>query len=236
MARSRAFCFTINNDTPNDLDSLLDISFRYLVFGFEEGSKTKTPHIQGYIYMDNAKTIKSMSKKMPRASIRICKGTPQENFDYCTKESECYEFGDIPTQGRATMDKIEDAMKNPFDNIVLYNQYRKVYRELTISKKKDHDRKLFLIPTEMKYATANNYESVSFDHSFETYNGEQVVFIPSYTQTEHIYDWCHGYPHTIKRGYELIVCDPEIIYLMYDTPKEKGYMIKKYLPYIVDVQ
>jgi len=37
--RSRAWCFTINNDTFDDLEKMLDMTFQYLVFGFETGAK-----------------------------------------------------------------------------------------------------------------------------------------------------------------------------------------------------
>jgi len=39
--RSRAWCFTINNDTFDDLEKMLDMTFQYLVFGFETGGKKK---------------------------------------------------------------------------------------------------------------------------------------------------------------------------------------------------
>ena len=39
MSRSRAFVFTINNYTYDDMTSLLDIDFRYLCFGFEKGKQ-----------------------------------------------------------------------------------------------------------------------------------------------------------------------------------------------------
>jgi len=52
--RSRAWCFTINNDTFDDLEKMLDMTFQYLVFGFETGGKKKVCHIQGYVYFNNA--------------------------------------------------------------------------------------------------------------------------------------------------------------------------------------
>jgi len=67
--RSRAWCFTINNDTFDDLEKMLDMTFQYLVFGFETGGKKKVCHIQGYVYFNNALSQSSVKKKLPRAHL-----------------------------------------------------------------------------------------------------------------------------------------------------------------------
>jgi len=74
--RSRAWCFTINNDTFDDLEKMLDMTFQYLVFGFETGGKKKVCHIQGYVYFNNALSQSSVKKKLPRAHLEVTKGTP----------------------------------------------------------------------------------------------------------------------------------------------------------------
>jgi len=35
--QARGWCFTINNDHFDDLDTLLERDFQYLIFGFEMG-------------------------------------------------------------------------------------------------------------------------------------------------------------------------------------------------------
>jgi len=60
--RSRAWCFTINNDTFDDLEKMLDMTFQYLVFGFETGGKKKVCHIQGYVYFNNALSQSSVKR------------------------------------------------------------------------------------------------------------------------------------------------------------------------------
>lgn len=102
MSRARGFCFTINNYTDEDISRCLECidSCVYSVIGFEEGSEKHTPHIQGYGYWKNARTIKAISKEMPRAHIEIAKGNAEQNRTYCIKSGEFNEFGTMPKQGR----------------------------------------------------------------------------------------------------------------------------------------
>jgi len=233
MSRVRAFTFTINNDTYDDLDRLLDMEFVYLCFGFEVGA-SNTPHIQGYIYMYDPKTIRSMSRKLPRAHLEISKGTAKENAVYTSKDNDWYEFGERPTQGRAKWELIESVMKDPMIDPHLYNQYSKMYRSLTMSEKKDHVRELYIIPESEKYSKASLYKdvTVTFNTDHEVYDGEEVMFFPAYHIPSFIHHWINGYPQKVKRGYELICIDPRVIYLYYSDNKEYRYLIKKYSDYI----
>lgn len=241
MARSRAFTFTVNNYTANDIDKIMDYNWRYCCFGFEKGNKKATEHIQGYVYLYDAKTVKQLSKKMlPRAFIEISKGTIKENQIYTSKEGsdEWYSFGDPPEQGRATWEKIEDVMEQPESNPHLYNQYSKMYRQLTLGKKKDHERRLEIIPVENKYQCAKKHSTVMFSRvtDVECYDGEEAIIAPCYTHPDEIMDWVNGYPHKVRRGYEIITVDPQYIYLTYDNSSEKAYLIKKYSDIVDNVQ
>lgn len=99
--RARSWCFTINNDTFDDLCNLLDIDFKYLVFGFEVG-ENGTPHIQGYVSFRNPKDRGGVSKLIPRAHLLIARGSPEQNYTYCTKSGDFYEFGKRPKPGERT--------------------------------------------------------------------------------------------------------------------------------------
>lgn len=231
MSRARAFTFTINNYTDEDVDMLLDAKFKYLCFGFEKGSKNQKPHIQGYIYMWDPKTIAQVSKKvMPRAHIEISRGTVKDNEKYTSKEGDWYQFGEPPAQGQAQWDKIEQVMDDPKSNPHLYNQYSKMYRQLTLGKKKDHERRIYAIPYDSRYVYAKEHDTVMFDSLVnDTYDGEEAIFVGPYDNSNWIKDWVNGYPHKVKRGYELICVDPEVIYIMYDNEKEKNYILKVYI-------
>lgn len=109
--------FTINN--PDDVtEASLQESFqdaRYWVAQLEQGEEG-TPHIQGYVYWQNARAWKSMRKLFPRAHIEPANGSPSQNKHYCNKPVEgcsckhckdCpprldgpWEQGELPEQGK----------------------------------------------------------------------------------------------------------------------------------------
>lgn len=226
--RARAYSFTINNDTYDDLVRLINASFVYCCFGFEVGD-SGTPHIQGYIYLHDAMTKSALSKKiLPRAALFASKGTLEHNRVYTSKSGEFYEFGTPPTQGRAAWEKIVEVMDDPTSNPHLYNQYGRMYRQLTYCKEKDHERRLIAIRLEDKYTFARLHSTVSFlTEGIEIYDNEDVVIVPCYGSTQQwVSDWVNGYPPKIKRGYEILTVDPRIVYLTYGNTEEINYILK----------
>lgn len=113
MARSRRWCFTINNPTEDDrgkLGMLADDTElrKYLVYQLEEG-KEGTEHIQGYVEFqgNRSKGLKWMKKNIcERAHFETAKGSARQNKKYCTKEEGRlegpFEFGEMPTKGERT--------------------------------------------------------------------------------------------------------------------------------------
>lgn len=81
-ARSRHWCFTINNNIVSDIDTI-KVLFEKYVFQIEVG-ETGTKHIQGYGYFKNPRSFGSLKKKLPRAHIEICRN-PQASIGYCQK-------------------------------------------------------------------------------------------------------------------------------------------------------
>lgn len=101
--RSRDWCFTVNNYTDEDLALLEELSKKaiYLIYGEEVAPKTKTPHLQAYIYYKDTKTFSAMKKRLPKgAHIEKTKGSPQQNKVYCSKDGKFTEFGECPKQGK----------------------------------------------------------------------------------------------------------------------------------------
>lgn len=238
--RSRGWSFTINNDTFNDLDNLLELTFDYLIIGFEVGEKG-TSHIQGYIFYENAISFKSIKKKIPRAHIEKSKGTPQDNYDYCSKDGDYYEFGELPTKGKRTdIDSLVSLIEEGATREVIrqtypkyYFMYKKKIEEMvkpTIDK--DKQRKLYLIPEEKQY----DYPGAFVDEDIDTYDGEKILVLSAYRVSFNVIAWIKGFPPRIKRGYEIIKIDPDEVYLTYTDTKQYNFLIKKYVDIIDGIQ
>lgn len=100
---ARAWCFTINNYTDNDIMSLEKINCRYMICGFEIG-ENGTPHIQGYVEFGKVCRFATVKKFLPRAHIEMRRGTRDAARDYCKKDGDFFEIGDWNAggQGRRT--------------------------------------------------------------------------------------------------------------------------------------
>ena len=109
--RSRSWCFTINNYTPEQYESFISTPSQYAIAGCETG-ESGTPHIQGYIYFHNAKSFSSLKKEYPTAHIELAKGTPDQASIYCKKGGVYKEFGSLPAQGkRSDLENIRSLIK-----------------------------------------------------------------------------------------------------------------------------
>lgn len=117
--RSRNWCFTLNNPTPQEEMEVRLTTCEYIVFGHEKG-ENETPHLQGYIEFKNAKDLSSMKKSMPRAHFEKRKGTAKQAADYCKKDGDFWEQGTISKQGHRTdLEIVADMVKEkqPMVNI-----------------------------------------------------------------------------------------------------------------------
>lgn len=115
--RVRAFTFTLNNYTDPEVDDLkiLAQQSKYLVFGREVG-ESGTPHLQGYVYLRDAKTLSAIIKKFPRRchlEVAIC--DPTINYKYCTKGGDFEEFGSRPLTDREKGEEERERYKHAWD-------------------------------------------------------------------------------------------------------------------------
>lgn len=99
--RYREWVFTINNYTDTDKTGVEAMKSRYLVYGYEVG-KNGTPHLQGYVAFPTVKSFNQIKKLMPRCwtAPRAKKSTPKKASDYCKKDGNFFERGDLPHQGQ----------------------------------------------------------------------------------------------------------------------------------------
>lgn len=244
--RRRDYIFVINNYTFTDLDQVLALDAKFLCFGFEIGEETHTPHIQGYVYFTDAKTQSSVVKMLPRASLRFPDGTPEQNLTYVSKPKtkedpdDWWQFGELPQQGRASWDKIEEAMKNPRDNISLFTQYRKSYKEIITMKDRRRQKEVYLLSCTDVYDEADKYAQVyinidctdNSERAIDCYDDEDVAILLGNHCLTWIHPWHRGYPHKFRRGYEIKTVDPTILYVVYRSMDERklySKILKDYL-------
>lgn len=109
---ARNLCFTINNYSENEIDDLANWDqVTYLVYGKEVGDNG-TPHLQGYVEFKTNKKYGTIKKKIPRAHMEARKGTAKQAADYCKKDGNFTEVGEISNQGKRTdLDTVCDMIK-----------------------------------------------------------------------------------------------------------------------------
>lgn len=130
--RGRRWVFTINNYTPSELEELEFLTERlcakdikhlhqfgekwqyckYLVWEEERGQEG-TPHIQGYIELQERLRRTQLSNMFPlqRAYLELARGTRRDNRNYCIKEENAREFAD------EEIDPELDHQENQWDRI-----------------------------------------------------------------------------------------------------------------------
>lgn len=100
-SRSRGWVFTLNNYTNEDVVKLNDIKSVYLIYGREIAPTTGTPHLQGYVYFQNAKSFNAVLKMLPKGiHLEPQNGTNDQAIEYCKKDNDFTEIGTRPSQGK----------------------------------------------------------------------------------------------------------------------------------------
>lgn len=112
--RGRKWCITLNNYTEEEFKNMTQVfSDCKYIFGKEVG-ENKTPHIQGYIELKNARTFKSIKKLIPRAHIEKAKGSTKQNFAYCSKDGDFISNIDF----RTFKEKVKDRCLERYKGVV----------------------------------------------------------------------------------------------------------------------
>lgn len=108
MAKSSYWCFTLNNYTDEEEKYFGELianrtHVTYGVFGREVGDNG-TMHLQGYIEFANRKTIAGLKKLNRRVHWEKRKGTGLQAANYCKKENDFIESGELsnPQPGKRT--------------------------------------------------------------------------------------------------------------------------------------
>lgn len=171
QTRNRKYIISWNN-YPTTLsleklrDNILELAeVEYLVLGFERGEEKHTPHIQGYVRFRNAISFESLRKILKNDDetygyIEIAKGNDNQNRDYCTKENNYIEYGEINKNEKSdNLEPIFDDIMNNMDflslckkysNYVLYHykDFSKLYNDINLYKE--------ILKNKKKYENFNN--------------------------------------------------------------------------------
>lgn len=242
--RSRGWCFTINNYTDDDILEILNAHdyAEYTVFGFEVGEQG-TPHIQGYIYFKNQKVGTALKKLLTRANLRAARGNADQNYDYCTKDGEFYEFGDRPEQGhRSDFDELkEDILSGSsikevsLSHTNLYMRYSGAIEKFSLLHKKITNK------CTVYHANKDNYLAVC-DHLWEnTLEIDDEKKLTAYREDEHdaviftcgmnvylLTQFLRNKPAIVKQGYNDLSILPKIV-VFYDKFWAEGHNTYGYL-------
>lgn len=96
MSRHRSWCFTANNYNETLLHLLSVLPVKYLIYGKEVAPETGTPHLQGYVVFESARTSAAVRRSMPGCHLSVARGTASQNVVYCKKDGEWTERGSCP--------------------------------------------------------------------------------------------------------------------------------------------
>lgn len=134
--RSRKWCVTVNNYTPDMLKSIDEYSTSdnviYMIVGKETAETTGTPHLQCFMHVKNKMSMKQLKNIYGNtAHVEIAKGNDEQNQAYCSKQEVYLEVGKPAINGkRKSLELLKEKLlsKTPVSKQQLYIEYPQYVR------------------------------------------------------------------------------------------------------------
>lgn len=102
---AKHWCFTLNNPTVTvqefveNVRQALGEHLQYLCVGNEVG-ESGTHHFQGYLSLAERRRLSYVRDRVSdQAHWEVSRGTPAQASDYCKKDGDFVEFGELPSTG-----------------------------------------------------------------------------------------------------------------------------------------
>lgn len=102
--QAKHWTFTLNNPVAGEGDAITVELVDYLIVGNEIGTEG-TPHHQGYVCFKRPLRLTAVKKLLPRAHWEVAKGSPAQNYQYCSKDGDFLEIGVLPQPQTANASK-----------------------------------------------------------------------------------------------------------------------------------
>lgn len=124
QTRGRSWCATLNNYTEEqykEMQKFIEDNCRYGIIGKETAPTTGTEHLQCYMNFKNVIRGSYILQRFRGIHIEICRGTEEQNIDYCQKEENYWEYGEPSKKTKSSLKKrrilqhmLKDYMKMPY--------------------------------------------------------------------------------------------------------------------------
>ena len=94
--KRRDYLFFVKNYTQEEYDCLMNMECKYIVLG-KEVEESGEIVLRGYIYFRCPRVFRGIKTIIPRIELDEMKKKSKENFDYCSKQQNYEEKGELPS-------------------------------------------------------------------------------------------------------------------------------------------
>ena len=130
MSRSKYWCWTLNNYTPDDLDRLSapNPDVVYMIFGREVGA-SGTPHLQGTTCFRERKRLTQVKAFIGQRAHCEATRCLTQSIEYCRKDGEVTEYGAVP-QSKKDRSDLEAFKQSVKEGVTAIKELRELHSDV----------------------------------------------------------------------------------------------------------